>query len=861
MPKMTEEEMLKLYDDTVNNAKKKKFTEEEMLKFYDDGYNQALKKKEDPPQDETPMWESLLRGGAQGASYGGIDEATGAAESAISGKTYEQARDESRKAYDKAREDNPKSYLAGELGGAVFSPVNKLFAPIGAGVSALKKAMDLEKYSKLLNMAKVATTGAAQGAVAGLGYGDGAKDVATGAGISSVLSGAAHVAPLSTAAGLGIYALNNGNMSDISYPEIAALGLGSVADILTKTPQGRGALSSLKNGLAARANNKEIKKSYEMMKPLERLESAYEETGSAVPKARRKDEKMYYQSPMSDSMRDIYAAIDDITIQSNDALSAAEKNILSSEMSSMGDLRHKTLGEVLANNDEKKRIFKTIDELNKSRGVKEDAQVTIDKQIEAAKMGDEGINPFNEKISSFLVGRMMKPSYSHAQPLATAMAYANKMGTLGERETATYENLLRMNQEVKAGILNKWFQSVDSEGAISDDVTRYFRGKNQLSPDDVHHLEQKGVQMFPSKKDLMSELKNKVAQSKSINQNPELINDRDLLRELRDKLEGKSFDPAKGQFLNASQNLTDMKIDLRNMGQDSNYARLPEMQIKDDVLEDILAKYKGNPEKINETIDLLSSAGFTKEEQIKALSNKNKNLDYLIRDIKSNKAKLERDAAFNEKLDLRASEKRRKEAEKAMINSQMEEAKKSILQDRNDQISSYQQRLFDINEGKRQISMDRPDSRGKMAIDMVPGSSFVGNSFKKISDFLSKRDIKNLSKNEEYYRDLYAQGKENLSKINQSYEKIRPEQIADSFMANPSFLHKLSMHEGKIGDMASDILQSLQNSGIDGAKSKLFLLATDPDFRRMFGVDKSNSNPENQVNSKPWAGDGTPATN
>lgn len=92
-------------------------------------------------------------------------------------------------------------------------------------------------------------------------------------------------------------------------------------------------------------------------------------------------------------------------------------------------------------------------------------------------------------------------------------------------------------------------------------------------------------------------------------------------------------------------------------------------------------------------------------------------------------------------------------------------------------------------------------------------------------------------------------------------KSIRPEQIADSFIANPSFLKQIANKGGKLGELANDVLKSLQESGIEGAKSKLFLLATDPDFRRMFGVDKSNSNPESQVNSKPWAGDGTPATN
>lgn len=98
--------------------------------------------------------------------------------------------------------------------------------------------------------------------------------------------------------------------------------------------------------------------------------------------------------------------------------------------------------------------------------------------------------------------------------------------------------------------------------------------------------------------------------------------------------------------------------------------------------------------------------------------------------------------------------------------------------------------------------------------------------------------------------------------IGRSVEKygknLRPEQIADSFIANPSILREISKRGGKIGTLAGDALKSMQDSGIEGAKSKLFLLAIDPDFRRMFNVDKANSGPEDQVRSKPWEHDDTP---
>lgn len=100
----------------------------------------------------------------------------------------------------------------------------------------------------------------------------------------------------------------------------------------------------------------------------------------------------------------------------------------------------------------------------------------------------------------------------------------------------------------------------------------------------------------------------------------------------------------------------------------------------------------------------------------------------------------------------------------------------------------------------------------------------------------------------------------------ENYSKsIRPEQIADSFLANPSFLQQLSQREGKLGIMAGNVLKELQSKGVEGAKSKLFLLAIDPDFRRLFAVDEktgqtntANSNPQSQERNKPWVAAGTP---
>lgn len=131
-----------------------------------------------PAQSEL---QSGLRGLAQGASFGFADELTGLAESALTDKTYEQARDESRQNYEAAQEQNPKSYMAGELGGAVGTA----FIP---GLGALNAG-------KAATFAGRAGLAAAQGGLAGLGLSkendlEGlAKDTAIGAGAGAVLQG------------------------------------------------------------------------------------------------------------------------------------------------------------------------------------------------------------------------------------------------------------------------------------------------------------------------------------------------------------------------------------------------------------------------------------------------------------------------------------------------------------------------------------------------------------------------------------------------------------------------------------------------------------------------------------------------
>lgn len=148
-----------------------------------------------PPAEDVSKTESALRGGAQGLSFGFADELTGALESMLGPKTYEQARDESRSNYDKAEAANPKTYMAGEVAGSVAPAIAATVATGGAAAPGLAAtAAKAIAPTTLKGMA-------ALGAVTGLGHSDAdltkgdvagaAKDTALGAGEGFVAGGVA----------------------------------------------------------------------------------------------------------------------------------------------------------------------------------------------------------------------------------------------------------------------------------------------------------------------------------------------------------------------------------------------------------------------------------------------------------------------------------------------------------------------------------------------------------------------------------------------------------------------------------------------------------------------------------------------
>jgi hypothetical protein len=155
---------------------------------------------------EVSKLESLARGGAQSATLGFADEATGGIEALWKKakgdprtfhELYKQARDESRENYKLAQEANPKSYIAGEIAGVLPT----LLIP-GSG-----EANAVREIGTLAKIGKTAASGAKIGAAAGLGnseadltdgkmenYVQAAKDTARGGTVGAV------IAPVASAA-------------------------------------------------------------------------------------------------------------------------------------------------------------------------------------------------------------------------------------------------------------------------------------------------------------------------------------------------------------------------------------------------------------------------------------------------------------------------------------------------------------------------------------------------------------------------------------------------------------------------------------------------------------------------------------
>lgn len=116
------------------------------------------------------------RGALQGATFNFSDEITGALESLISDKTYQQARDEARANNAAAREAHPVAFGAGEFAGGAAStlvPGLGIAKGAGVGVTAAKAALagGLQGAGDADASFADTLTSAARGAVAGAGVG------------------------------------------------------------------------------------------------------------------------------------------------------------------------------------------------------------------------------------------------------------------------------------------------------------------------------------------------------------------------------------------------------------------------------------------------------------------------------------------------------------------------------------------------------------------------------------------------------------------------------------------------------------------------------------------------------------------
>lgn len=152
-----------------------------------------------PPPDETggakPVMPAAINAVLQGASFGFSDEATAYLRSQLPGGVpYEQGVAAERGQLDKFREDNPTAAFGLEAAGAIptmLIPMGWAGRAIQVARGAVGLARGAEAGATATNLGRVAITGvkgAAQGATAGFGAGEGSPlDRLTGAALGGVL--------------------------------------------------------------------------------------------------------------------------------------------------------------------------------------------------------------------------------------------------------------------------------------------------------------------------------------------------------------------------------------------------------------------------------------------------------------------------------------------------------------------------------------------------------------------------------------------------------------------------------------------------------------------------------------------------
>lgn len=130
----------------------------------------------------------LGRGALQGASMGFSDEITGAVESSLTDKSYEQARDEARKANEEAQKRSPWLFGGGELAGGLGTMAIPGIGQAGGGTFVASKLPALARLMKAGGttgaLAKAAAVAPEAAALGGL-YGAGKSEAKTASGVAS----------------------------------------------------------------------------------------------------------------------------------------------------------------------------------------------------------------------------------------------------------------------------------------------------------------------------------------------------------------------------------------------------------------------------------------------------------------------------------------------------------------------------------------------------------------------------------------------------------------------------------------------------------------------------------------------------
>lgn len=748
-------------DEYIKSKQSDEFNPDEYIKnkgseeFNPDSYlNEKPKLETKPPStitkenlDKMPKWQQWLLtntlAGLNSSSYGQLN---------LGGEQGKQLTTLLNK-------EHPIANVAGQLEGFIDSPFTKGITLPGKLIPKViqnapqlaKVAKFAEESPKLMTVLKYLTRAGEGAAMVGAQKGDqGLGQLATGAGFNALATKAPWLA-----GGLGIGAAianTSDNPTTERYAPIVGGGLGALAQYLTKTP-------SLGSGLGPAMDRIQLNKAAAMKSPIENLENSYQSIGENTPPELRHEPSLYKPTngaPMTDKLKNAYDSLEQIKLNANSDLTDAEKNILGNKLKEIPEIKYKTLGEVQENPIELDKVLKIIDDMNKSRGIKEDAMKTLNDQIQTLRenRGDT-YNPSKETISNFLIGRQMQPAFTHSQRLSTALTKTGGAEVLPEKFKDFYSKLLEMNEGVRAGNLNKWMQP--SENGEVAPITRYFNGANEILPADLNKMQQSGTQLFPNKQALVGEIQklNGNNQNVPLTENTQQLG---LLKNIKGDIQNKSFDPNQGKFVPVPQDVLNTKIDLRNLGEKSNWAPLAELTNNPKQYQEILANYKSNPKKMETTIRALQEDGLPNDQIIKLLGTKTSYLDEYLKNRASNSKVADQNNmadVYNQKLAERTQQ-----AQSTLDSKQQLNDLKGNLKDRvQTESEPHIQMLQNMAEGQKQSAIKAPEPWYSKAITELPLIKDAWKYIKGIpSEWTEKGKLQNAAQNEPYYRQQYAKG-------------------------------------------------------------------------------------------------------